>query len=123
MFMNSPAVPDDFPRQPWPGALAGAQPKLLVRRIGDRLISGLTEQELFARYEMCEDLARQLAPYTQRKMAENPGWSLDETLSKVGAAAAHKVQRGQWDLSSDELTWLQKRIRQLLVPTGGGDAC
>jgi hypothetical protein len=96
MAMNNPAVLDDFPRRPSPGAVTGAQPKLLLRRIGDQLISGLTEHELFARYEMCEDLAQQLMSYIQRRMAENPAWSQDEMLSKACVGVARKVQGGQW---------------------------
>lgn len=56
--MNRPAIPDDFPRRPPLGAIAGTQSKILVRRIGDQLTCGPTEHELRARYEMCEDLAR-----------------------------------------------------------------
>jgi len=97
-----------FPRQPVPGTITGTQPKLLLRRIGDQFVSGLTEHELLARYEMCEDLAQQLMSHTRRKMAENPVRLLDETPSKVSVGVARKVQSGQWDdLSSDELHWLE----------------
>mgnify|MGYP001100154123 CR=1 FL=1 len=54
-------VPDDFPRKPDPGAVPGVQPKLLVQEVRGRFQSGLTEEELWFRYDVREDLAAQLA--------------------------------------------------------------
>ncbi|CAE6895246.1 hypothetical protein R69927_05054 [Paraburkholderia domus] len=42
-------VPDDFPRDAAPAALAGAQPKLAARMINGRFVVGLTEEERMER--------------------------------------------------------------------------
>jgi hypothetical protein len=115
MTMNSPAIPDDFPRGPTRGAVGGYQPKVLLRRSDDRLISGLMDEELFARYEACEDLVRQLVSYASRKCAENQSNSLFDMLSRIETDVTRKVSSGQWDISSAEITWVMKRVRGLLA--------
>jgi hypothetical protein len=57
--------------------------------------TGHTGEELLARYECCEDFARQLAAYASRKMLQF-GWALDETLRKVEKSVSGKVSTGQW---------------------------
>jgi hypothetical protein len=53
-------VPADFPRPVHMGALPGAQPKLLMVLYGGRYYSpGCTPPELWERWDICEDLARQ----------------------------------------------------------------
>jgi FixJ family two-component response regulator len=115
MTMNSPAIPDDFPRPPAHGAVGGAQPKVLLRRGADRLISGPTDEELFARYDASEDLVQQLASYGRRKRAENQSRSLFDLLSRMETDVTRKVSSGQWDISSAEITWIMKRVRELLT--------
>ena len=107
------AVPEDFPREPAPGAVPGAQPKLLVRETDGRYYTGLTDEELWTRYDACEDLAGQLAEYASRKMSA-PGLSLDDALGRVEKGLKAKVGTGQWDFSHGEVTWLMKRTRELL---------
>lgn len=109
------AVPDDFPREPARGAVGGYQPKVLLRRAGDRLVSGPTDDELFTRYDACEDLVQQLVSYAHRKRAENQSQSLFDTLSRIETDVTRKVSSGQWDISSAEITWIMKRIRELLA--------
>ncbi|WP_180987173.1 hypothetical protein [Burkholderia thailandensis] len=111
--MSCQTVPDDFPQEPAQGSIGGYQPKLLLRRAGDRLISGPTDEELFKRYDACEDLARQLASYVHRKLGENPLQSLCDTLYKVKADVTKKVSSGQWDISSAEIAWIMKRVHEL----------
>ncbi|WP_080291684.1 hypothetical protein [Burkholderia pseudomallei] len=113
--MNSPTIPEDFPREPAQGTVGGYQPKVLLRRTGDQLVSGLTDEELSSRYDACEDLARQLASYVRRKRAENPLQSLRDALSKVESDVTGKVSSGQWDVSSAEIIWIMKRVRALLA--------
>ncbi|SIT50343.1 conserved hypothetical protein [Paraburkholderia piptadeniae] len=115
MTTNYPAIPDDFPREPAKGAVGGYQPKVLLRRAGDRLISGLTDEELFKRYEACEDLVQQLASYVRRQRAESQSQSLFDTLSRIEIDATRKVTSGQWDISPAEITWTMKRVRELLA--------
>lgn len=59
--MTDRRVPDNFPREPDPGSVTGIQPKLLVREVDGRYQSGLSEKELWVRYDACEDLAAQLS--------------------------------------------------------------
>ena len=113
--MNSSTVPQDFPRELAQGTVGGYQSKVLLRRTGDQLVSGLTDEELFRRHDACEDLARQLEFYVQRKLAENPSQSLHDALFKVESDVTRKVSSGQWDISPAEITWIMKRVRDLLA--------
>ncbi len=113
-------VPDDFPRAPAPGVVSGAQPKLLVREMGGRYHTGLTDDELWTRYDVCEDLAGQLAEYASRKMSV-PGLSLDDALQRVEKGLSAKVGARLWDFSRDEMTWLMKRTRELLRAAASGN--
>jgi hypothetical protein len=55
-------VPADFPLPEFHGAVSGFQPKLLlVNYEGKFYTPGCTPPELYARWDRCEDLARQLA--------------------------------------------------------------
>ncbi|OYU44721.1 MAG: hypothetical protein CFE44_11435, partial [Burkholderiales bacterium PBB4] len=49
-------VPEDFPRDPFPAALAGSQMKLAARLIDGRYVVGLTDEERYGRFLMCSDL-------------------------------------------------------------------
>lgn len=109
-------VPDDFPRETSPGVVSGAQPKLLVREKNGRYYSGLSDEELWTRFEVCENLACQLATYTSQKILRS-GWSLDDTLRKVEKSVSDKVGAGQWDFSPAEITWMMARTRELLQGT------
>ena len=44
-----PKIPDSFPLDPWPAALSGAQPKLAVRLIDGKYVTGLTDAERIER--------------------------------------------------------------------------
>ncbi|WP_221062916.1 hypothetical protein [Burkholderia pseudomallei] len=113
--MNSPSIPDNFPREPVHSAVGGYQSKVLLRRAGDRLIPGPTDEELFTRYDACEDLVQQLVSYARRERAENQSQSLFDVLSRIEANVTGKVSSGQWDISSAGITWIMKRIRELLA--------
>jgi hypothetical protein len=55
-------VPADFPRPVQHGALPGAQPKFLATKYNGRFYApGCTPPELYERWQICEDLAAQLA--------------------------------------------------------------
>jgi len=85
-------VPEDFPREMLVGSLAGSSPKLLMRKVGDRYFAGLTPDELYKRYDACEDVAQQLAVYTQRKI-DTEGWGFDETLHRAEMGVENKVRQ------------------------------
>jgi hypothetical protein len=107
-------VPEDFPREVLTGSVAGSQSKLLLRKVGDRYFSGLAPDELYERYDACEDVAQQLAVYTQRKI-RTEGWGFDEALHRVEMGVQNKVRAGTWDFSSAEITWLMSRTRQIML--------
>jgi hypothetical protein len=67
MMTRQHVVPDDFPRELAPGLLPGAQPKLLARE-GRMVHAGLTDEELWTRYDTRQDLSGQLAEYVSRKI-------------------------------------------------------
>lgn len=114
-------VPEDFPRETWTGSLAGSQPKLLLRKVGDRYAAGLTPDELYERYDAVEHLANELAVYTQRKIATK-GWGFDEALRRVELGVENKVRAGTWDISAAEISWLMSRTRQIMTDSATRDA-
>lgn len=69
-------IPADFPRGFLPGGVPGAQPKLLVRKVGEKYFSEMTDDERRERYEICSDFAQQLISYCKRKQTEKPEWSI-----------------------------------------------
>lgn len=107
-------VPEDFPREPSPGLVPGTQPKLLVRKSHGRYYIGLTDEELWTRYEACEDLAGQLAEYASRKIRQF-GWSFADTFAKIERSVNGKVSAGEWDFSPAEIAWVMKRTRALVL--------
>jgi hypothetical protein len=102
-------VPVDFPWDPTPGLLSGTQPKLAGRWIDGRLIVGLTAEERFIRWDICEDLAQQLVPKTLKDAAKFPSNSRDVTLRRMRRAIANK----EWT-ERVETDWLMQRLRVLL---------
>jgi len=55
-------VPSDFPRSVHCGAVPGVQPKFLMTKYEGRFYTpGSTPPEIFARWDTCEDLAKQLS--------------------------------------------------------------
>ncbi|CAM2139660.1 conserved protein of unknown function [Pararobbsia alpina] len=107
-------VPEDFPREPTLGAVAGVQPKLLVRKIDGRYVSGLTDDELWLRYDACDDLANQLFEYVSRKVV-TAGLSPDVALARAETGVRLKVDAGKWDFSQAEVAWVMKRTHLLLA--------
>lgn len=102
-------VPDDFPRDPTPALLSGTRPKLALRSIDGRFVVGLTAEERFIRWDMCEDLAQQLVPKTLKDAAKFPSNSRDVTLRRIRKALEGK----QWT-ERVETDWLMQRLRVLL---------
>ncbi|CAL8476893.1 conserved protein of unknown function (plasmid) [Caballeronia sp. S22] len=119
--MSQKHLPVDFPRSPSQGAISGAQPKLLLRKVGDTYHAGPTDDEVYERYIACDDLAEQLAAYAYRKMTAN-AWSLQTALSKVEAGVLKKVDSGIWDFSTAEVAWTMERTRQILTDAAAARA-
>jgi hypothetical protein len=120
-MMTDRHVPDDFPREAKLGAVAGAQPKLLVRKIDGLYQSGLTEDELWVRYDACEDLANQLSAYVSRKIATG-GLPPDVAMSRAEKGMRLKIAAGKWHFSQLEMAWIMKRTQRLLLNVPDGDS-
>ena len=101
-------VPSDFPREPLSGGVSGAQPKLLAKKVGDKYLVGMTDEEWEERYEICVDLSQQLILYCQRKQAEKPEWSIGDILCKT----IQGIRSKNWDLSEAEIIWTMERVAQ-----------
>lgn len=101
-------VPADFPRTATVGAVPGAQPKLLVRKEAGRFTPVmLSESDIQARHELCEDLVQQLLRYSARKQSERPGWTPAQVHARVAASVRQKAFG--WGLSPAEAEWVLRR--------------
>jgi hypothetical protein len=100
-------VPSDFPRDPFPAALSGSQPKFSARLIDGRYVVGLTQEERKERYLACIDLVDQLTAYVNRKKAQKPDLPMSAILDNVAGRIAHQG----WELGSVELDWIMKQLR------------
>lgn len=105
----SSQVPANFPWDPTPALLSGTQPKLAGRWIDGRLIVGLTAEERYIRWDMCEDLAQQLVPKTLKDAAKFASNSRDVTLRRMRRA----IEGKRWT-ERLETDWLMTRLRVLL---------
>jgi hypothetical protein len=108
------SIPADFPRQGSLSAVAGAQPKLLARKIDGKFVTGLTQEELHARHDNCADLVEQLTAYTRRKLAAMPDTTLDDLLPRVRKGVENKG----WDVSSLEMDWIFSNVADRLRKQG-----
>lgn len=100
-------TPAHFPRDQALGAVSGVQPKLLIRKVGDTYIHGLSPEELYTRYDMCFDLVNQLEDYCRRKLNERSEWSALELFEKVEAGVR---ARHDWGLSTGEEVWVMRNL-------------
>ncbi|MCV2352634.1 hypothetical protein LNV09_00510 [Paucibacter sp. B2R-40] len=106
MQPKSIAIPDDFPREPPVGSVSGVQPKILVRLIDGKYVSGRTEEEIAERFDNCRDLVDQLFVYCKRKLSESPELLIDALLPKVKNAVIEK----SWDVTAAELNWIMSKL-------------
>jgi hypothetical protein len=102
-------VPEDFPRDVTPASLAGAHPKLAGRLIDGKFVVGLTEEERFERWGICEDLAQQLVGVARKDASKYPENSREVTLERVRRG----IEGKHWT-SAAETDWLMTRLRSLL---------
>jgi predicted YcjX-like family ATPase len=102
-------APDDFPWDTTPASLSGTQPKLAGRMIDGKFVVGLTSEERYGRWAICEDLAQQLIAVVHKDAAKFPEHSRDETLQRVRRG----TQTKDW-VSVVEMDWLIRRLRTLL---------
>ncbi len=101
------AVPDDFPRDPFPASLSGSQPKFAARLVDGKYVVGLTEDERIERYLMCDDMVGQLIVYVEKKRVEKPDLGIVDLLGQVDVG----IRRKGWELGSVEFDWIMKQLR------------
>ena len=100
-------IPDDFPRDPFPAAVPGAQPKFVARKIDGRYVVGLTAEEQRERYVACLDLVEQLTVYTEKKHRQRPELTIGELLDVFD----RDIRLKDWGLGDVELDWVMKQLR------------
>ncbi|AZG13782.1 hypothetical protein [Cupriavidus pauculus] len=107
--INITEVPEDFPRRSIPAVVSGVQSKIGVVLSEGRYFAGETPESRYERWDICEDLARQLAPVAQKDGAKHPEHSIEQTLARLRVSVSQKG----W-VSEAELDWLMNRIRVIL---------
>ena len=108
--MDIEQIAADFPRPAPHGAVPGAQPKLLARQQGGGFVAACEDKDVLARFQVCEDLLRQLQAYVARKHAQTPTLPKSVMLNNVNAAIQKKAFG--WGLSPAETNWILKRIAE-----------
>lgn len=106
------SIPADFPREEPLAALTGAQPKLAVRFDAATLTysSSIPSDELQARFDLCEDLAHQLAQKcTRNRSTKYARMSENEILTSL----LKKLHTTGWG-SKAEMQWVIRRTAELL---------
>lgn len=96
-------IPDDFPKPRLGGAVGGAQPKVLLTRSVDGRYHapGCSPEELFVRWDACEDLARQFVPKClESKTGKRAHMSeleiLDQYLTRLIATHWRTAAESKW---------------------------
>jgi hypothetical protein len=104
-------VPDDFPRPEPAGAVSGYQPKLLLKQQGNKFYAaGYTPDELYSRWDRCEDLAEQLgAKATESKQGKRAHMTELEILEQY----LPRLIATRWT-SEAEARFIIRRAAQLL---------
>lgn len=110
-------APADFPRDDTPGAVSGAQPKLLLTKIGDRFVAGMDEGEIYRRWLVCDDMVQQLVVKTTKRMKGGRVDNLDAYVDKLRQWLESQEWDG-WRLTGAEARWIRDRIRHLVNEQG-----
>lgn len=106
-------APVDFPRDDAAGAVSGAQPKLLLTKVGDRFVAGMDEGEIYRRWLVCEDLVQQIVAKTGKRMREGRINDLNDYVKKLQVWLEAQVWEG-WSVTSAEARWMRDRIQKLV---------
>jgi hypothetical protein len=112
-------MPDDFPRALHQGAVAGAQPKLLLSRWGRKFYSpGCTPPELYERWRRCETIAAHLCV---KSIESKSGKRSHMTELEILEQYLVRLLATGW-VSAPEASWTMRRCAELLgdwpVPHG-----
>ncbi|MES2151884.1 MAG: hypothetical protein V4508_19060 [Pseudomonadota bacterium] len=100
----------DFPRPSHLGALPGLQPKLLMVMYGGRYYSpGCTPPELWERWDICEDLARQ---FCQKSLDNKTGKRAHMSEAAILDQYLERLLKTEWG-SAAEMRWVIRRAAEL----------
>lgn len=103
-------VPDDFPRPEIASSISGYQSKLsLVEYEGKLYLPGGTPPELFARWEICEDLAQHLAV---KSMESKAGKRAHMSETEILDQYLERLLKTGWG-SDAEMKWVIRRTAEL----------
>jgi hypothetical protein len=104
-------IPADFPRPHYPGAVGGAQPKLLMTRYNGCLYAaGCTPPEIAQRLSVCEDLAEQLSA---KSLESQAGKRSHMTELEILAQYLPRLIATKWT-SEAEARWIIRRVAAML---------
>jgi hypothetical protein len=107
--MVNAEIPADFPRGSDPASLAGKFPKLALRLVDGKYVSGYTTEELAERYDGSQDMVKQLTPYVLKKHVENPEWTYDDLHLRMVKGISTKG----WGFTDEEVGWI---LREAMRP-------
>lgn len=104
----------DFPVEPIPGTVGGAQPKLLLKRgeNGTYDIPKRSPEEIMHRFTVADDIADQLVTYFKRKKREYPEWTDEKHYERIRLALINKATEGKWRFTEAEQAWIMCRLRE-----------
>lgn len=112
--MTDKSAPKDFPRRPDLGSIGGAQLKVLATKVDGRFVAvEVTEEEVNARWTVCEDLVQQLVAKTARRKQEGRIDNLDAYVNKLQQWLEAQVWGG-WRVTGAEARWMRDRIKALV---------
>jgi len=110
--MESSTIPSDFPRSARLGAVPGSQPKFLaVNYRGQFYQPGATPPEVYERWELCENLAVQLA---NKSVESKAGKRAHMSEVEILAQYLPRLIAQQWT-SEAEARWIIRRVAQMLT--------
>lgn len=117
MEMQAYNIPEDFPRPKIHSSLAGSQSKLALTQSGGKFyLPGGTPPELFRRWEICEDLARQ---FVDKSIECRAGKRIHMSEQEILDQYCVRAMKTAWG-SNDEMRWVIRRAAEILrwpVPT------
>ncbi len=104
----------DFPTRAPQESLAGVQPKISVRKVGDKFTNRLSEGEIRERFELCLDVTIELGMYCQKKLEQNSTMTIEKLVPMVREALPGKSTKENWGLTDCETEWIVKHLKELL---------
>jgi hypothetical protein len=104
-------VPADFPRPHHSGAVGGAQPKLLMTQYKGRFYTpGCSPPEIFQKWDVCEDLAKQLSV---KSLESKAGKRSHMSELEILAQYLPRLISTRWT-SEEEARWVIRRVAAML---------